>query len=87
MFFHLRQEIPQSNAKTRRKFAGTYVALVTWNNVEIASKGGELDRSETTLAMLFTLRLSIVPTFAQEGVMVGIAQNNWEGEAKNTFRK
>jgi hypothetical protein len=37
--------------------------------------------------MLFTLRLSIVPTFAQEGVMVGIAQNNWEGEAKNTFRK
>lgn len=49
-----------SNKKTRRKFAGTDVALPKSHNVEIASKGGELDGNGTSLAMLFTLRLSVM---------------------------
>jgi hypothetical protein len=42
--------------------------------------------SRATVAILFALGLSVVPTLAQEGSVVRIAQSNWEREAENTFR-
>jgi hypothetical protein len=41
--------------------------------------------SGATLAIMFTLGLSVVPTLAQESI-IRVAQSNWEGEAEKTFR-
>jgi len=86
IFFRLRKTILQLNAKTRRKIAGTYVALPKSHNVEITSKGGELDSNRTTSATVFTLRLRIASALPRAHGRVGTAESDGEGEAEKNFR-
>jgi len=61
-------------AKIRCKFAGTDVALRKSHNVEIASKGGELDRNGTTSATVFTLRLSVMlPSLKKSAALASLS--------------
>jgi len=73
-FFSFAQNNSPVETKTRSKFAGTDVALPKSHNVEIAPKGGELDRNGTTSATVFTLRLSVMlPSLKKSAALASLS--------------
>lgn len=74
-----------SNKKTRRKFAGTDVALPKSHNVGTTSKGGELDSNRTTLATMFTERLRIASALDRAHGRVGTAESDGKAKSRKIF--